>query len=76
MALKCRGEGSPLNFGVDEYGDLVPMLPQLSKARLRIRDFSCMYCLKGRAAAGVGVLPSTMSLANLKWKIVSYASFC
>ena len=34
MALKCRGEGSPLNFGVDEYGDLVPMLPQLSKARL------------------------------------------
>ncbi len=33
MALKCRGQGSPLNFGLDEYGDLVPMLPQLSKAR-------------------------------------------
>ena len=32
MALKCRGQGSPLNFGLDEYGDLVPMLPQLSKA--------------------------------------------
>ena len=33
MALKCRGAGSPLNFGLDEYGDLVPMLPQLSKVR-------------------------------------------
>ena len=27
MALKCRGAQSPLNFGLEEYDDLLPMLP-------------------------------------------------
>ena len=31
MALKCRGPGSPLNFGLEEYEELLPMLPNLSK---------------------------------------------
>ncbi|CAK0780184.1 hypothetical protein CVIRNUC_004961 [Coccomyxa viridis] len=31
MALKCRGPGSPLNFGLEEYEELLPMLPTLSK---------------------------------------------
>ena len=34
MALKCRGAESPLNFGLDEYDDLLPMLPNLSKVGL------------------------------------------
>lgn len=35
MALKCRGADSPLNFAMDEYAELLPMLAKLSKARLR-----------------------------------------
>lgn len=31
MALKCRSPGSPLNFGLEEYEELLPMLPNLSK---------------------------------------------
>jgi hypothetical protein len=31
MALKCRGPASPLNFALDEYEELLPMLPNLSK---------------------------------------------
>lgn len=31
MALKCRGPSSPLNFGLEEYDELLPMLPSLSK---------------------------------------------
>ena len=54
MALKCRGEGSPLNFGVDEYGDLVPMLPQLSKARLRIRDLLLHVLPQGQGSSRSG----------------------
>lgn len=34
MALKCRGVGSPLNFGLGEYQDLLPMLPNLTKVGL------------------------------------------
>jgi len=33
MALKCRGPNSPLNFGLEEYDELLPMLPSLSKVR-------------------------------------------
>ena len=35
MALKCRGADSPLNFAMDEYAELLPMLAKLSKARPR-----------------------------------------
>ncbi|KAK9915253.1 hypothetical protein WJX75_006763 [Coccomyxa subellipsoidea] len=31
MALKCRGPNSPLNFALEEYDELLPMLPSLSK---------------------------------------------
>ena len=31
MALKCRGAQSPLNFGVEEYEELVPLLPNLTQ---------------------------------------------
>ena len=34
MALKCRGVESPLNFGLGEYHDLLPMLPNLTKVGL------------------------------------------
>ena len=34
MALKCRGVESRLNFGLGEYEDLLPMLPNLSKVGL------------------------------------------
>lgn len=33
MALKCRGPNSPLNFALEEYDELLPMLPSLSKVR-------------------------------------------
>ncbi|EIE26886.1 AP2-domain-containing protein, partial [Coccomyxa subellipsoidea C-169] len=31
MALKCRGPNSPLNFAQEEYDELLPMLPSLTK---------------------------------------------
>ena len=34
MALKCRGPNSPLNFALEEYDELLPMLPSLSKVCL------------------------------------------
>ena len=44
MALKCRGPGSPLNFGLEEYEELLPMLPNLSKVRSEICQLLTCVC--------------------------------
>ena len=36
MALKCRGSSSALNFGLEEYEEMLTMLPQISKVHKRL----------------------------------------
>ncbi len=50
MALKCRGPGSPLNFGLEEYEELLPMLPNLSKvwpSQCQLSDGHVWRCYNG-----------------------------
>ena len=48
MALKCRGPGSPLNFGLEEYEELLPMLPNLSKVFCSQLSWEMRTCLQAQ----------------------------
>ena len=68
MALKCRGPGSPLNFGLEEYEELLPMLPNLSKVwplLLTLRISKIADLIRNLSAChdcDVNQLPRTRSL--------------
>lgn len=54
MALKCRGPNSPLNFAQEEYDELLPMLPSLTKVGSldRAHIICCSAFLYASACAG------------------------
>ena len=62
MALKCRGPGSPLNFGLEEYEELLPMLPNLSKVHT---SQCCRHHMVGQSSMSSARLSTDTALITI-----------